>query len=305
MNQANNKKLVLITGAGGFIGYHLVERFLNKGYRVHAIARPSAKLYTNLESVMKNPNLILDYRDILSIPADDELFHNIRTIYHMAAFVDHMASKKSPEMSVNNNMMTLLRVLEAARLNGSRFVYPSSAAIYGKASWPTPEDCAASPINPYGLSKWMGELLVLGWHSLYDISYIVFRIFNGYGPGCPESSGVFGTFLKKILLGEPITITGDGSAKRDFIYIDDIVDALILGGESDKTEGVYNLGTGILRSVKELSLLLGGEVEYIPARREEPPVYCADIKMIQRDFGWSPLVSLEEGVKRTMRHYIN
>lgn len=296
----NKKFTALITGGAGFIGSHLVERLLAEGHRVRVIGRPSVKFDKNLAAVLHHDNIIIDQRNLLDIPSEDTIFQGVNMVFHLASFTDQIASKKKPEMFINANTQTLTKVLEAARIHHFKIIYTSSAAVYGKAQWPTSEDQPAKPIDPYGVSKWLGELILQSWNKFYNIPYLSFRIFNGYGPRM-SGVGVFGVFLKKIMEGKPITITGDGSAQRDFIYIDDIVDALLSGAQNSKSGLTYNIGTGILRTVKELATILGADIEYIAPRLEEPPVYCADISKIKHDLGWSPKISLEEGVKKTLK----
>jgi UDP-glucose 4-epimerase len=291
---------VLVTGGAGFIGSHLVEALLGEGHKVRIVGRPSVKFDTNLVYVQGHKNLQIDQRDLLSIQAGDVIFKDVNVVFHLASYTDHMLSQQKPEMFININTQILTRILEGARISGFRIIYTSSASVYGKAKWPTNENQPAQPINGYGLSKWIGELLLQYWNKFYGIPFLSFRIFNGYGLRSSES-GVFGIFLKNIMEGKPIPVTGDGSARRDFIYVDDIVDALICGASSEKSGIVYNVGTGVLRTVKELATLLEGEIKYIPLRSEEPPVYCADISRIQNDLGWNPKISLEEGVRKTLQ----
>jgi len=189
--------------------------------------------------------------------------------------------------------------LEAARHYGvKKVIYPSSAAVYGIAEAPTREDFPISPQNAYGMSKEMAEIAFRRWDTIYGVSSVCFRIFNGYGPRAAKS-GVVGVFLEKKLKGEPIGILGDGGAERDFIYVSDIVDAFLLSTNTEGS-GLYNLGSGVTRTVKELATLIGGPIDYGPAREGEPPVILADISSVQRDLGWRPTVSLEQGITNVL-----
>jgi len=296
------KNTALVTGGAGFIGSHLTERLLRQGYIVRVIGRSGVRSTRNLAHLTGHPNLKIIQRNLLRLTPEDAVFKGVDVIFHLAAFTDHVASQSTPELFIDTNTQMLTRVLAAARIHGCKIIYTSSAAVYGEAAWPTREDHPPQPLNAYGLSKWIGELLLDHWHVIYAIPYLTFRIFNGYGPR-NSTAGVFGIFLKKTLEGKSLTITGDGNAQRDFVYIDDIVAALVRGAESDADGAAYNVGTGILRPVLDMATLLGGKLEYIPPRAEEPPVYCADISKIKKELGWTPHVTLEEGVRKTLDYY--
>ncbi len=287
----------LVTGAAGFLGSHTVEALLAKGHKVVALDLPGTSFEANLGPVLANPALTTVARDLMSIPADDSFFAGIDYIFHCAGIPDHIASMKTPEPYIQANVAAVVRVLEAARAHAiKKVVYPSSAAVYGTAVPPTREDHPINPDNPYALTKWMGEEVCRHWSKVFGVGTVSFRVFNGYGPRS-AISGPVGFFLKRKKAGEPLTVTGDGSQTRDFIYVSDIVDALIAGALSDRSGEVYNLATGKPESVKHLAELVGGDIAFIPPR-PEPPVILADVSKLKTELGWEPKVSLAEGIAR-------
>jgi UDP-glucose 4-epimerase len=192
--------------------------------------------------------------------------------------------------------------LEAARHAGvPKLVYAASSSCYGLAEVPTREDHPIRPQYPYALSKWMGELACFHWHRVYKLPINSIRIFNAYGTRSRTSGAygaVFGVFLKQKLAGKPFTVVGDGTQRRDFVYVTDVAEAFVRAAESDMSGKIWNLGAGNPQSVSRLVELLGGEVVRLPKRPGEPDCTWADIQSIRRDLGWTPAVAFDDGVAR-------
>ena len=199
-------------------------------------------------------------------------------------------------------MRGTVHVLEAARHAGVRkVVYAASSSCYGLAAVPTGEDHTIAPQYPYALSKYMGEMALFHWRRVYGMPVNSIRIFNAYGTRSRTSGAygaVFGVFLRQKLAGKPFTVVGDGSQKRDFLFVTDVAEAFRLAATTEKIGEVWNLGAGNPQSVNRLVELLGGEVTYLPKRPGEPDCTWANISKIQRDLAWKPVVSFEEGVSR-------
>jgi len=293
---ADRKPIVLVTGAAGFLGIHSIEKLLAKGYRVRALDRPD--FTSRLACYAGERDVSVDSRDLFDIDPEDNVFTDIDSIIHCAGIADHRASFDNPESYMRANVQSLVRVLDAARRRGGiRVIHPSSAAVYGQPDWPTREDHPIAPANPYGLSKCLAEQAALHWYSLYGISTISFRIFNGYGPRTDDSHGLVGAFLKRTLAGQAVTVMGDGRQRRDFIHVSDIVDAFICALESDRAGEIYNLGSGQPESILTLAELMGAEIEFRPARDGEVEVTCADMGKIKAHLDWEPRIPIVDGVK--------
>jgi len=294
--------LAVVTGAAGFIGSHMVDLLLGEGYRVHAIDNLSGGRRENLEHHAANSRLTFTVRDLRDVRPDDALFRDARYVFHFAGIGDIVPSIERPTEYLSANVMGTVAALEAARHAGLRkFVYAASSSCYGLATeLPTTEEAPISPQYPYALSKYLGEQAVLHWGRVYRLPVVSIRIFNAYGPRSRTTGAygaVFGVFLAQKLAGKPFTVVGDGTQRRDFVFVTDLVRAFWRAAESECRDEVFNAGAGNPQSVNRLVELLGGEVVYVPKRPGEPDCTWADITKIRRLLGWEPRVSFEEGVR--------
>lgn len=300
----STKPLAVVTGGAGFIGSHMVDRLLEEGYRVHVIDNLVGGREANLAHHGHVADLVLDQRDIRNLDPNDSLVRGAQLVFHFAGIGDIVPSIEQPVEYMSTNIQGTVRVLEAARNAGvSKFVYAASSSCYGLASVPTSEGHAIAPQYPYALSKYLGEVTAFHWHQIYRLPVNSIRIFNAYGTRSRTSGAygaVFGVFLRQKIAGTPFTVVGDGTQKRDFLYVTDVAKAFWLAGITGLTGQIWNLGAGNPQSVNRLVELLGGEVVYVPKRPGEPDCTWADIHKIQKDLGWSPAVSFEEGVQRIL-----
>jgi UDP-glucose 4-epimerase len=180
-------------------------------------------------------------------------------------------------------------------------VYAASSSCYGLAKVPTREDHPIAPQYPYALSKYQGEQAAFHWHHVYRLPVNSIRIFNAYGTRSRTSGAygaVFGVFLRQKLAGKPLTVVGDGTQRRDFLYVTDIARAFLAAAETKHAGRFWNLGAGNPQSVNRLVELLGGEKIHIPKRPGEPDCTWADITNITAELDWKPKVSFEEGVAK-------
>jgi UDP-glucose 4-epimerase len=296
------QKTAVVTGGAGFIGSHMVDLLIERGYAVRVIDNLVGGREANLAHHAGNPALTFTNRDIRDCQPGDPLFDGIDSVFHFAGIGDIVPSIERPIPYMSTNVQGTVHMLECARAAGARrFVYAASSSCYGLASTPTGEDHPIAPQYPYALSKYQGEQAVLHWHAVYRLPVNVIRIFNAYGTRSRTSGAygaVFGVFLKQKLAGAPYTIVGDGTQTRDFIYATDLARAFLAAGETDLTGRVWNVGAGNPQSVNRLVELLGGPAVHIPKRPGEPDCTYADISRIQRDLGWRPAVSFDEGVSR-------
>ncbi len=298
----SKKLLAVVTGGAGFIGSHMVDRLIEENYRVHAIDNLVGGREANLSQHSTNPDLVLDLRDIRTLAPNDSLMKEADAVFHFAGIGDIVPSIEQPTEYMSTNVQGTVHVLEAARHAGVRkFVYAASSSCYGLASVPTKEDHLIAPQYPYALSKYLGEVATFHWHNVYRLPVNVIRIFNAYGTRSRTSGAygaVFGVFLRQKLAELPFTVVGDGTQKRDFLYVTDVARAFFLAGTTELTGQVWNLGAGNPQSVNRLVELLDGEVVYVPKRPGEPDCTWADIGKIEQELGWAPHVTFEEGVKR-------
>ena len=224
-------------------------------------------------------------------------------IFHLAARADVVPSIQTPRAYFRANVDGTFSALEAARHRRvGRFVYVASSSCYGIPSvYPTPETAPADPRYPYALTKYLGEQLVLHWARVYGLPAVSLRFFNVYGPRARTSGtygAVFGVFLAQLLAGQPLTIVGDGTQTRDFTFVSDVVDALLVGADRGRPGEAYNVGSGSPASVNELVRLLGAPATvHIAKRPGEPDCTWADITKIRTELGWRPKVNFADGVR--------
>jgi UDP-glucose 4-epimerase len=307
MNAA--RPIAVVTGGAGFIGSHMVDHLLDRGYRVRVIDNLSGGRLANLAHHSRNPDLVVEEADIRGLEQDSALFSGAHCVLHFAGIGDIVPSIERPIEYMDTNVQGTVRVLECARHAGVRkFVYAASSSCYGLAATPTREDHPISPQYPYALSKYQGEQAAFHWHRVYRQPVNSIRIFNAYGTRVRTTGAygaVFGVFFKQKLAGKPFTVVGDGTQKRDFLYASDVAAAFLLAAESDKSGEIWNSGAGNPQPVNRLVELIGGPVVYIPKRPGEPDVTWADISKISRDLSWQPRISFEQGVAWMMAEIEN
>lgn len=295
-----SQQIAVVTGGAGFIGSHMVDLLLDEGFRVRVIDNLVGGRLENLQHRKNDDNLAVEVRDIRDCDPGDALFSEADYIFHFAGIGDIVPSIDRPVDYLSANIMGTVRVLEAARHAAVRkLVYAASSSCYGLAQVPTSEEAPIRTEYPYALSKYMGEEAVLHWGKVYKLPVNSIRIFNAYGPRSKTSGAygaVFGVFLAQKLAGKPFTVVGDGTQRRDFLYVTDVAHAFLLAAETERVNEIYNLGAGNPQSVNRLVELIGGPVVYLPKRPGEPECTWADISKITAHLGWKQKVPFEDGV---------
>lgn len=293
--------VAVVTGGAGFIGSYMVDLLLERGFEVRVIDNLTTGHADNLQQHSRNSKCSFDEIDVCHLSPDSKIFHGVDYVFHFAGIGDVVPSIEQPLEYMRANVQGTVAVLEASRRAEIRkMVYAASSSCYGlTAELPTPETAPTKPEYPYALSKYLGEYAALHWHHVYRLPINSIRIFNAYGPRSRTSGGygaVFGVFLAQKLRGKAFTVVGDGTHRRDFLYVTDVTLAFLKAAESEVCGEIFNLGSGQPQSVNRLVELLGGEVVYVPKRPGEPDCTWADIRKIRECLGWSPHVTFEEGV---------
>jgi UDP-glucose 4-epimerase len=307
----------LVTGAAGFIGSTLVDRLLEEGHDVTGVDNLSAGSHAaNLESAhrykgtgrftfvavdVRNPEL----SDIVA-ESDPEV------VFHLAAQIDVCRSVDDPQYDARNNVLGTINLLEATRrAEVPRIVYAASGGTrYGAPSTlPATEDTAVDPLSPYAAAKVAGELYMRAYASMYGLAPICLALAKVYGPRQypHREPGVVTVFGSAMISGRPTTIYGDGSATRDYVYVDDVVAAFLCAAEAPiTTSGTFNIGTGVQTTVTELHQRIAAAVgvscppDYAEARTGEVHASALDPTRAARELGWKPDIDLAEGVERTV-----
>ena len=292
----------LVTGGAGFIGSHLVEKLVLNGEDVVVVDNLSSGKISNLAAVLDQ----IDFHAIdVATPLFETLLENVDVVFHLAARADIVPSIVQPTEYMLANVVGTLRVMEASRkYSVGKVIYAASSSCYGLAQQiPTSETASINPMYPYALSKWMGEEIVFHWTQLYKMHSLSLRLFNVYGPRARTSGNygaVLGVFFAQKLAGAPLTIVGDGTQARDFIYVDDVVEAFISASKSGESGIAINIGANNPIPVNDVAGLIGGDTVNIPHRPGEPAVTHADTKLAQEILNWSPKIDFETGMKLTM-----
>jgi UDP-glucose 4-epimerase len=298
------KPVAVVTGGAGFIGSHMVDLLVQRGYVVRVVDNMLGGREENLYQHRTNPDVALEQRDIRSYALNDVLFKNAKIVIHFAGIGDIVPSIERPMEYISTNVLGTANMLECSRAAGvNKFVYAASSSCYGLAKTPTNEEHIIEPLYPYALSKFQGEQAAFHWHLVYKLPVNSIRIFNAYGTRSRTSGAygaVFGVFLKQKIAGKPFTVVGDGTQSRDFLYVTDVARAFLAAAETPASGRIYNLGAGKPQTINRLVQLLGGDVTYIPKRPGEPDSTYADISRISLELGWNPQLSFEEGVAKVV-----
>ncbi len=295
------ESIAVVTGGAGFIGSHAVDALLARGFSVRVVDDLRGGRLANLAHVLDGGRVEFHEVDICDLPPDSSIFAGADLVLHFAGIGDIVPSVERPADYMQTNVMGTVRVLDAARhAQVRRLVYSASSSCYGAhPPVPTDENCPIVTEYPYALSKYLGERAAFHWMKVYGLSVNSIRIFNAYGTRSRTSGAygaVFGVFLKQKLAGRPFTVVGDGTQRRDFVFVTDVAEAFVLAALVEESGRIWNLGSGNPQSVNRLVELLGGPVVHIPRRPGEPAATWADPTAINRDLDWAPTVSFEQGV---------
>jgi UDP-glucose 4-epimerase len=313
--------LYLVTGGAGFIGSHLAGALVARGDRVRVLDDLSSGRRENLAGLGLGEEGSGAPVELLTGDVTDPLAvgracrGGVQGIFHEAAQVSVPASIQDPVKSYETNVMGTLCVLEGARAEGvERVVFAASSAAYGDdPALPKQEEMAPRPLSPYASGKLAGEALLAVWGRVYGLRTVALRYFNVYGPrqadGSPYS-GVIALFARAVLEGRSPTIFGDGEQTRDFVFVEDVVQANLLAMEGTLEPGaVLNVGTGRSVSINELYSRLAslagfaGQPRYQPARAGDMRHSRASIERARGWLGFEPRVGLQEGLARTLDWY--
>tara|TARA_Y100000310_G_scaffold121688_1_gene120423 strand:- start:68 stop:922 length:855 start_codon:yes stop_codon:yes gene_type:complete len=277
---------MLVTGGAGFVGANLIKRLLKDGHEVVSVDNYSTGKRENHQEGCQYHDFDLSYGFKYKV-FDDEY----DVIFHMAALARIQPSLKNPYKSIFNNFVSSLNIFEYARKNNTKIVYAGSSTFHhGLYS------------SPYAWSKFSGEELCKLYSSVYDLSTAICRFYNVYGPHQLEEgdySTVIGIFEKQYREGKPLTITANGEQRRDFTYIDDIVDGLVKCSEHNFKAEFFELGRGVNYSINEIANMFGEDYprEYIPARKGEYDVTLADYSKAKLKLGWEPTGDISSYIK--------
>jgi UDP-glucose 4-epimerase len=300
---------VLVTGGAGFIGSHLVDRLILEGHEVVVVDNLATGKRRNINRAARFYKM-----DIQSWRLE-RVFRNERpnVVMHLAAQMDVRKSVDDPMFDAQVNVLGTLNVLQQAVKHGVRKVIFSSSggAIYGEQeTYPAPETHVMKPLSPYGLSKLCGEQYLSYFQRVSGLQAVSLRYANVFGPRQdPEGeAGVVAIFIQKMLNGEQAVINGNGRQTRDFVFVDDVVEAnLMMMGQ--ETQGTYNVGTGVETSINDLFRILvqhtGSTCKEMhgPAKKGEQARSVIDSTKLRHEVSWEPKADLSDGLKKTVEYF--
>jgi len=290
---------VLVTGGAGFIGGHLSQRLIDRGYDVRVLDNLS---FGKREWVPAKAEFVEG--DIRDIDTCHKVAQGVVGVFHCAAMSRSGPSMDAIDTCTQQNVVGTQNVLIAARdAKLRKLVYSGSSTFYGSQPAPHTENTPPDFLNFYGLSKAVGEQYCLLFNRIYDFPTVVLRYFNVYGPRQPQVGAyalVLGIFLRNWMDGKPLEIHGGGDQRRDFIHVHDIADANIAAFESDVRGETFNVGSGTNISIKELADLITPDQIVMPRRAGDAMETLADISHIRAKLGWEPKVSFADGLHQMM-----
>ena len=295
----------VITGGAGFIGSNLTDHLVKIGHKVIVLDNFISGKKSNLSHHKKKDVKIIKI-DISKDNNLDKYFKGADYVFHLAALAQIIPSIKNPKKYFKNNVIGTIKVVEAARrAKIKKFIYAASSSCYGTPKkFPTSESDKIELRNPYAVTKFIGEEIIMKYASMFKMPNISFRFFNVYGPRLNISgqySAVMGNFLDQKKKNKPLTIVGDGKQTRDFIHVDDLANAFIKVIKSKCVNKIYNLGSGKRTSINTIAKIFNGKKRFIPTRPGEPKNSLANISKLKKDINWKPVVSLEEGIQKLLK----
>lgn len=309
---------ILVTGGAGFIGSHLTRRLLGRGDRVTVLDDfndfyDPARKRDNVASFLSRPEYRLVEGDIRDEAKVDRLYAEGRfdAVVHLAARAGVRPSLQEPILYEDVNCIGTLRLLEAARRHGPKtFIFGSSSSVYGiNEKVPFSEaDEINQPISPYATTKRTGELLCYNYHHLYGFRVACLRFFTVFGPGQRPEMAIH-KFTDLLWRGLPVPVFGDGGSRRDYTFVDDIVDGLVAALDLAPGFEILNLGGAETTALLDLVLWIAGElaveprIDYLPAQPGDVPITYADVSKAARILGYSPKVPIREGLRRFVSWY--
>lgn len=313
-------KEILVTGGLGFIGSNLVKRLIAHKAKVTVVDSLLPLYGGNAFNLSGYESLInINISDVRDSHAMAYLIQGKDYLFNLAGQTSHLDSMTDPMTDLDINAAAQLSILEACRQHnlGVKIVFASTRQLYGKPEYlPVDESHPIKPVDVNGINKLAGEWYHILYNNVYGIKACALRLTNTYGPGMRVKDArqtFLGIWLRRVIEGQPIAVFGDGQQLRDFNYVDDVVDALLLAAASQQAEGqVFNLGSEEVVNLKHVAELMtrlqqGASYEIIPFPPERKAIdigdYYSDFKKIQQMLGWSPKVDLQQGLASSLNYY--
>lgn len=304
-------KKVLVTGGAGFIGSHLCEKLLQKGYFVVCLDNLFTGSKKNIKTLLENENFRFIEQDIIE-PLDIE----VNQIYNLACPASPPHYQHDPIKTTKTSVLGILNMLDLAKKYNAKLLQASTSEVYGDPLEHPQKESYWGNVNPIGIrscydeGKRCAETLVIDYHRQYNIDTKIIRIFNTYGPNMhPEDGRVVSNFIIQALKNEDITVYGDGTQTRSFCYVSDLIDGIIKTMETNDITGPINLGNPSERTVLNLAELIikmtnsSSKIIYKSLPKDDPVRRKPDITLAKEILNWEPKVAIEEGLTKTIEYF--
>lgn len=304
-------KTILVTGGAGFVGAHLCRKLINEGHKVICVDNLFTGRLNNIQGLMTNERFKFVKHDITE-PFNFE----VDQIFNLACPASPIHYQYDPVQTIKTSVIGALNVLEIARKNRARILQSSTSEVYGDPLEHPQKESYWGHVNPIGArscydeGKRCAESLFFNYASKYDVDVKVIRIFNTYGPYMTEDDNrVISNFIIQALKNEPITVYGNGTQTRSFQYIDDLIHAMLLIMGQDSFHGPVNIGNPCEYSIIDLANLIikltksNSPIVYQPCPPDDPTKRKPDISLAQEYLGWKPVISVEEGLLKTIDYF--
>jgi nucleoside-diphosphate-sugar epimerase len=293
-------EIMLVTGGAGFIGSHLTERLIALGHRVRVLDNLSQG---QREWVPAQAEFLEG--DITDLPLCRRACEGVAGVFHLAAMSKVAPSIDRFEFCTEQNIVGTQNILLAARdARVRKVVYSASSTYYGNGPAPQSETALPNCLNPYAVSKYVGEQFCEVFTRLYRLPTVSLRYFNVYGPRQPATGAyalVLGIFLEQWRRGEELTVHGDGSQRRDFVHVSDVVEANLAAYQAEAAGTALNVGSGTNISIQEIADLISIRQAHLPRRAGDAEVTLADLSRIREQLGWEPRVAFAAGLRSLMQ----
>ena len=313
-------KEILITGGLGFIGSNLARSLVTQGANLTLVDSLIPQYGGNAFNIDDIKNKVaVNVCDVRDTFAMEHLIQGKEYLFNLAGQTSHLDSMADPHTDLDINAAAQLSILEVCRKENPdiKIVFASTRQLYGRPDYlPVDEKHPIRPVDVNGINKLAGEWYHLLYNNVYGIRACALRLTNTYGPGMRVKDArqtFLGIWIRLLLEGKPIKVFGDGKQLRDFNFVDDCVEALLLAGASDQANGkVYNLGGSEVIGLKDLSKMMvnlghGGSFELAPFPSDKKAIdigdYYSDFSLITKELGWVPKIDLKDGLKRTLNYY--
>jgi len=298
----------LVTGGCGFIGVNLVVQLVRRGHSVRVLDN----LSTGNREDLDQSQVELHVGDIRDSSAVSKACQGVDTVVHLAAHTRVVDSVSNPDLNFEINAVGTMNVLQACRATGvKKFIFASTGgAILGEQEPPVHEGMVPRPVSPYGASKLAGEAYCSAFYGSYGLNTVMLRFSNVYGPFSYHKGSVVAQFFRDLMQKRPLVVYGDGQQTRDFVYVDDLVSAILLADAANTPSEVFQIASGretsirtLLETMQKVLPEMTFEVRYEPARVGEIRRNYANIDKARRMIGFDPKTSLEEGLANTWRWF--